>query len=192
MPFCLALDLDRVIFDTNAYFRSLDRRLSDAGTSMGEIFSGKSGRKDIDFLHDTLAERFGGEKADEVMFGGIGELVNGEVRAIAEDLLSRDHQVFVVSVGNKYQLEKLRGFLFTDVFVVGDDREKVEKVQELGADLFVDDKRRVVEDLRALGTGAYQATWFLDEEHRRGAMGDALARPAGLRREIDKLLNPSG
>ena len=55
----IALDLDRVIFDTNTYFKTLNADLQLMGTSFDKVFSGTEGRKSIDFLFDELSKDFG-------------------------------------------------------------------------------------------------------------------------------------
>jgi hypothetical protein len=185
----LALDLDRVIFDTNTYFRSLDGRLKSLGTSFEQVFRGETGRKGIDILFDRLALDFGPEKAREVVFSGMAGHLSREVARVARKVTGSGGKVFIVSVGNRYQLDKVKGFPCDDVFVVADDTEKVRRAASLKPALFVDDKRWVVEQLRGRGVDARQALWFLDEEHRQGAMEDALDGPDELSRAVDKLLN---
>lgn len=188
--FILALDLDRVVFDTNAYFKHIDIQLAPLGTSMEEIFSKNSNRKDLGCLFDDLSERFGKERTEEILFKDTQEFISPEMAELAEFVLSRGGRVIVISVGDSHQTRKLKGFPHSEIFPVVNDAEKLRVALSLKVPIFVDDKRSVIEQLRSRGVNAYQATWFLDGEHKTNALKDALDAPRGLKKLVVKLLNP--
>ena len=185
----VAFDLDRVIFDTNAYFRSLDSRLRGIGRSFEEVFEGVSGRKSIDYLFDVLMRDFNEAEVRRILFSGVDEHMSKELKSIAASVIANGGDIFIVSVGNRHQLEKLVGFPHSRVFIVKGDDDKVKKVAALGVDIFVDDKAAVVKKLRSMGVRAFQALWFLDEEHRRGALVDALKKPSELEELVVGMLH---
>lgn len=186
--FVLGLDLDRVIFDTNSYFQCIDSRLEPHGTSMREIFSRNGNRKDLGVLFEALVRMVGKKEADRVLFEGVREFVHPEMKVLADLVISRGGRVVVVSVGDGLQTRKLEGFPYSEIFPVVNDDEKVRAVRSLGLPLFVDDKRKIVERLRAGGTRAYQAVWFLDNKHRKGALVDSLSGPSQLREIVEAML----
>lgn len=188
--FVLALDLDRVIFDTNEYFKHIDSQLAPLGTSMGDIFSKNGGRKDLGCLYDDLSRRFGKEKAEEVLFKDTQRFLNKEIVDIAEWVMSRDGRVVIISVGDSHQKCKLRGFPHSEIFPVHSDGEKLRAALSLKVPIFIDDKRSVIERLRSRGINAHQAVWFLDEKHRQDALEGALKTPAELKEVLVKLLKP--
>ncbi|TRO61929.1 hypothetical protein E2P64_00125 [Candidatus Bathyarchaeota archaeon] len=185
----VALDLDRVIFDTNTYFHSLEDRLHEVGKSFKEIFKDTPGRKSIDHLFDILKRDFHEVEIRQILFGDADSHMSKKMKSIAASVIAVGGDIFIVSVGNRYQLEKLVGFPHSKVFIVKGDGDKVEKAAAMGVDLFVDDKASVVKELRARGVNALQALWFLDDEHQRDALRDALRTPDELEERIVKLLN---
>jgi hypothetical protein len=185
----IAFDLDRVIFDTNAYFDSLDTRLRDIDKSFDEIFRDTPGRKSIDHLFDVLREDTHEAEVRRILFGRVDDHLSLKMKSISASVIANGGDIFIVSVGNCYQLEKLVGFPHSQVFVVKNDEDKMEKAASMGVDLFVDDKPSVVKGLRARGINALQALWFLDIEHRENALPDALDTPEELESVIVKLLN---
>ena len=186
----LALDLDRVVFDTNAYFKHIDAQLAPLGTSMGEIFSKNGDRKDLGCLFDDLSKRFGGERAEEILFKDTQNFISPKMAELAEFVMSQGGRVVIISVGDSHQTRKLRGFPHSEIFPVVNDAEKLRAALSLKVPIFVDDKRSVVEKLRSRNVNAHQATWFLDGGHKANAMKDSLKSPSDLKKLVVKLLNP--
>jgi hypothetical protein len=185
----IALDLDRVIFDTNTYFKSLDSRLHEVGKSFDEIFRDIPGRKSIDHLFDVLLKDSHEAEVRRILFGEVDKHMSKKMKSIAASVIAVGGDVFIVSVGNRYQLEKLVGFPHSKVFIVKSDDDKVRKVASMGVDVFVDDKAHVINELRTRGVNAFQALWFLDEAHQKDALRDALKTPQELEDKIIRLLN---
>ena len=185
----IALDLDRVIFNTNEYFHSLDGRLHKVGKSFEEVFKNTPGRKSIDHLFDVLLEDTHEAEVRRLLFGNVDDHMSKKMKSIAASVIANGGDIFIVSVGNRYQLEKLVGFPHSKVFIVKNDDDKIEKAAAMGVDLFVDDKTAVIRGLRARDIRAFQALWFLDEEHRKDTLPDALKTPKDLEAVIVKLLN---
>jgi len=186
----LALDLDRVVFDTNAYFKHIDTQLAPLGTSMEEIFSKTGDRKDLGCLFDDLSERFGKARAEEILFKDTQNFISSEMAELAEFVMSRDGRVVIISVGDSHQTKKLKGFPHSEIFPVVNDTEKLRAALSLKVPIFVDDKKTVIEQLRSRKVNAYQATWFLDGEHKANALKGALNTPSELKKLVVKLLNP--
>ena len=89
----------------------------------------------------------------------------------------------------KYQKEKIKGFPYDKIITVDGDFSKIENAASLKLNLFIDDKAQVVKELRTRKINAHQVTWFLDTEHKTGAMKDALSDPDQLGPLVVNLLN---
>ena len=174
----VALDLDRVLFDTDAYVEELRKRLAERGLSFDDIVREAmvDGRRDICRLYEIASRRIG--DAGEVFFSGMGRFVPPSIREVVGEL-KRRARVFVVTVGCEMQRRKIEE-LGLKVFVVDNAEEKISRVKELGAGIFIDDKREIVERAREEGINAWQAVWFLRGERRKNLMEDALTDPFQL------------
>ncbi len=175
----IGFDLDRVLFDTNSYFRELERALNEKGTSLEVVFAGNYGRKDLDFLYGSLVEMFGKEEAERIAFGNVGRFINRELASLMGELRERGDRIYIITVGGRHQKRKAEE-LPARFVLVKSDYEKAERAASLRVSLFVDDKASVVEEMRARGISAVQAAWYLDETRPR--MPDALSSPGGLRK----------
>ncbi|MBR9689321.1 MAG: hypothetical protein GOV01_00265 [Candidatus Altiarchaeota archaeon] len=187
----IGLDLDRVIFDTNAYIAHLDSKLSKDDLSVKKVFQGNYGRKDIGVLHRELSKSFGQEEVTRMLFTDIEKFISSEVRGIADFIVASGGEVFVITVGDEYQREKIAKFPRTRIMTVNSDYDKIEMAAEMKLNLFVDDKSSVIKELRARKMKAFQATWFLDDERKKTTMKDALSTPSDLGHTVVSLLNDS-
>ena len=170
----IGFDLDRVLFDTNSYFESINARLKKKNTSIDKIFHGTSGRKDLDTLYNILYQRFGKNFADRTLLLCMKAFTSQKLQKLIEDLKKRGHEVYIVSVGGRYQKKKAEFLPQNKVYVVGNDTEKVRVAEELKLDYFFDDKIVVVEMMQNKGINAFQALWYLDEDRQKNAHQNAL------------------
>jgi len=185
----VGFDLDRVVFDTNAYMKSVDDKLKEKGTSLHEIFSGNYGRKDIGVLTEELSKRIGNKDTKSILFDDLKKFTDKKLKGIAEFILASGGKIFIITVGDKHQGHKVNDFPYGKIFTVSGDFDKIEKAVSLKLDLFIDDKAQVVEELRGRGINAYQATWYLDEEHKKNLLDDSIPNQDMIGPIIVKLLN---
>ena len=185
----IGFDLDRVIFDTNAYMKSIDAKLKEKGKTLGEFFSGNYGRKDLSILTSELSKKIGEEDTKHMLFEDLNKFVNKKLQGLAEFVLAAGGKVFVITVGDEHQKEKIKGFPYDKIITVDGDFSKIENAASLKLDLFIDDKAQVVKELRTRKINAHQVTWFLDAEHKTGALEDALSDPDQLGPLVVNLLN---
>ncbi|MBR9680956.1 MAG: hypothetical protein GOU98_03980 [Candidatus Altiarchaeota archaeon] len=185
----IGFDLDRVIFDTNAYMKHIDEKLKEKNTSLNEFFSGNYGRKDLGTLTKELSKKIGEDETKHLLFDDLGEFVSKKLKGLAEFVRAAGGKVFVITVGDKYQKEKIKGFPYDKIITVDGDFSKIENAASLKLNLFIDDKAQVVKELRTRKINAHQVTWFLDTEHKTGAMKDALSDPDQLGPLVVNLLN---
>lgn len=182
----IALDLDRVLFDTNLYLEELRERFKGAGLDFEEVAkrSAIQGRKDLSTMVGVVASKVGKARAEQIFFDGATEFWAGGAAEIFQDIRSRFSAVFVVTVGDGYQSRKIKGLDIDGIFVVDSDQAKVDVASALAEKypnmVFVDDKASVVGDLSKQGVQAFQALWFLDPEHRKGALKNSLNKPSQL------------
>jgi len=168
-------DLDRVLFDTNAYMKEIKRRMREKGIDPEKIFreAVRNGRKDLSTIYKAVSRICDPE---ELLFSGVEKFVPENVRQMVKKIREK-FDIAVVSVGDGLQKRKLKVLNVRKVVLVRSDDEKIEIVREIMPVVFVDDKREIVERAREEGINAFQAVWFLDRNFRRRAMGDALQSP---------------
>jgi len=169
-----AFDLDRVLFDTNAYMKEIRRRMERRGIDPERVFRKAEieGRKDLSTIYKVLG-KYG---AASLLLEGISDFIPKSIRDLIEEL-KKKFFVVVVSVGDDLQKKKIDCLNIEKFFFVKSDKEKIDIVKMIDPVFFVDDKREVVEKLRKDGIRAYQAVWFLDENYKRKALKDALRSP---------------
>ncbi len=169
----VALDLDRVLFDTNRYFVLLRKRLSDVNLDFDEVAkkSANLGRKDLTTMVKVVSEEVGMEVAENLFFKKVKQFWKGGVAEIFNSLREKFDKIFVVTVGDGYQSRKISGLDVDNIFVVDSDDRKIQVVCALHEKypnlIFVDDKLSVVKALSKKGIRSYQALWFLDEAHKK-------------------------
>ena len=172
--FVIGFDLDRVIFDTNAYVKKVNEHLRYQKLTIEQIFEGKKGRKDLGVLFYDLTERFGRKEAERLLFTRLERYINKRLMELATFLVAKGAEIKVITVGDKHQETKIDGFPCSEVILASDDSEKVELAVLNGINVFIDDKKSVVEAMRKKGITSFQALWFLDDKHKNDILFDSL------------------
>ncbi|HDR53694.1 MAG TPA: hypothetical protein ENN60_03430 [archaeon] len=185
MP-AIALDLDRVLFDTNRYMDILRERLRLKGLSFDAVANRSAvfGRKDLTNMVRVVAEQIGKSEAEALFFTDILHLWEGGAAGVFSQIREKFEKVFVVTVGDGYQSRKISGLDIDGIFVVSNDNEKVNIASALHQKypdlVFVDDKAEVISRMSECGIRGFQACWFLDEAHQSNALPNRLTRPEEL------------
>ncbi len=172
--FVIGFDLDRVIFDTNAYVKRVNENLRYQKLTIEQIFEGTKGRKDLGFLFADLTERFGRREAERFLFNRLERYIHKRLKELATFLITRGAEIKVITVGDEHQRRKINGFPCSEVILASDDNKKVELAVLNGINIFIDDKKSVIEAMRKKGIKAFQALWFLDDKHKNDVLFDAL------------------
>jgi len=169
----IALDLDRVLFDTNKYFISLRERFKQHNLDFSEVVrkSEDCGRKDLTTMVNIVSEDIGKVNAEKLFFDDVHLFWEGGVAEIFDQLRTKFDKIFVITVGDGYQSKKITGLDIDGIFVVDCDHKKIEIASALHKKypdlIFIDDKLSVVKEMDKLGIKTFQALWFLDEKYRQ-------------------------
>jgi len=172
--FVIGFDLDRVIFDTNAYVKRVNENLRYQKLTIEQIFEGIKGRKDLGVLFADLTERFGRREAERFLFNRLERYIHKGLKELATFLIAKGADVKVITVGDEHQRKKIDGFPCSEVIIASDDLNKVELAVLNKVDVFIDDKKSVVENMRKKGITSFQALWFLDAMHKNDIIFDAM------------------
>ncbi|MBR9682006.1 MAG: hypothetical protein GOV00_04385 [Candidatus Altiarchaeota archaeon] len=172
----IALDLDRVLFDTNKYLVFLRKKFEETNLNFDDVVSKSAdrGRKDLTTMVNIVAEELGKERAENLFFENVETFWKNGLAEIFKPLREKFDKIFVITVGDGYQSRKISGLDLDGIFVVDCDDKKVkvacalhEKYPDL---IFIDDKPSVVNAMIAKDIKSLQAMWFLDEEHRKNPL----------------------
>ncbi|MBR9679534.1 MAG: hypothetical protein GOU99_00610 [Candidatus Altiarchaeota archaeon] len=177
-----------MLFDTNAYKAELKDRMGLMGLDYDKVANKAKiqDRTDIGHLFEATSKLIGKEKAETMFFDKMARFCSIEMQKLINKLDQSKVKLLIVTVGDRHQTKKIKGFGIDLIFVVQEDKEKTIIMSKLlnsfSNVFFFDDKKHVVQAMRKAGIQAFQASWFLDPAHQADSLKDSINKPVELLR----------